>query len=49
MVVVMSLVHPPYDFIPENSFFLHFLITEYDDSLRAVYESLTYPDPLLPK
>ena len=32
-----------------KNFFLHFLITEYDDSLRAVYESLTYRDPLLPK
>ena len=50
MVVVMSLVRLLYDFVPEHCF-LHFLITGYDDSLprRAVYESLTYPDPLLPK
>ena len=32
-----------------ENYFLHFLITGYDDSLRTVYESLTYRDPLLPK
>ena len=50
MVFVVSLVRLLYDFVPEHCF-LHFLITGYDDSLprRAVYESLTYPDPLLPK
>ena len=45
---IVSLVRLLYDFVPEN-YFLHFLITGYDDSLRTVYESLTYRDPLLPK
>ena len=45
---IVSLVRLLYDFVPET-YFLHFLITGYDDSLRTVYESLTYRDPLLPK
>ena len=45
---IVSLVRLLYDFVPET-YFLQFLITGYDDSLRTVYESLTYRDPLLPK
>ena len=46
--IVSLVVRLLYDFVPEN-YFLHFLITGYDDSLRAIYESLTYRDPLPPK